>query len=273
MEVLERKKSMLFVCIGTLLAAAPLPGQTVQPIPAISTEDALPGIRVSWYTGLDKKMLMMRVENVSGKNINAYNVSIGLKYADGSTDYGQGFFPSAHMEMFQVIPMNGMEPHNLAAGTADRDQPIGGGVADKEVVEIVAVPDVIVYADDTAEVRNEFFFKQIMASRKGALLAWQQVSETIKHVLADGVQNPTDAAIEELTRVEIALRNKHSPPEEPENNEEQALRSEINQVENAGRMATNMKMTEREYLAKMADDLDKQIALMAPHCDVKRIDQ
>lgn len=257
--------------IGMLLAAAPLPGQTNRVIPAIPTKDALPGIRISWYSGLDKKIVMMRVENVSGKNINAYNISIGLKYADGTTDYSQGFFPSAHMETFPLVPVSGTEPQNFASGTASRDQQIYQG--DKEVAEVVAVPDVIVYTDDTAEVRNEFFFKQIMASRKGALLALQQVSETIKHVLGDGVQNPTDAAIEELTRIEIALRKKHSPPEEAENNEEQSLRNEIGQLQNAERMATSARMTEHEYLTRMADDIDKRIAVMAPHCEVKRIEQ
>ena len=121
--------------------------------------------------------------------------------------------------------------------------------------------------------RNERAFKQIMAVRKGELLALQQVSETIKHVLADGAPNPSDTVIEELTRIEIALRKKHAPPEEPENNEEQSLQNEIGQVQNAETIATNMKMTKREYLTKMADDFDKRIALMAPHCEVKRVEQ
>jgi hypothetical protein len=92
------------------------PDGNVSLIPASRSELALPGIKVSWYSGLDKKMVMMRVENVSGKNINAYNISIGIKYADGSTDYDNGYFPSEHMEMFSVVSVNGIEPKSFAAG-------------------------------------------------------------------------------------------------------------------------------------------------------------
>jgi hypothetical protein len=268
---LYERKACSIGAIGLLLfGPAPSPGQTIQPMPATHTERALSGIKVSWYSGLDKKMVMMRVENTSGKNINAYNISFGLRYADGSTDYKDGHFSSEHLEMFPVVPVNGIEPQSFAAGMMSRDQPIYQG--DKEVAELVAVPDVIVYTDDTAEVRNERAFKQIMASRKGALLALQQVSEIIKRVLADGAANPAEAAMEELTRLELALRRKHSPPEEVENNEEQSLQGQMGQLENAEQMAKQMRMSEHNYLTKMAEDFDKQIALMAPHCEIKRIE-
>jgi hypothetical protein len=155
----------------------------------------------------------------------------------------------------------------LPQGAVSPDQPIYQG--DKEVAEVVAVPDVIVYTDDTAQVQNERAFKQVMAVRKGGLLALQKVSEAIKQVLADGVPNPADAATEELTRFEIALQKNHSPPEEPDNNEVQALRNQMPHLENAERMAKQMNMSERDYLAKLAEDFDKQITSMEPHCDVK----
>jgi hypothetical protein len=210
------KRSVNTAIALLLFAAAPSPGQTTTynppplAVPLIPTSHgdvpALPGIKVSWYSGIDKKMVMMRVENVSGKNINAYNIAIGIKYADGSTDYNKGYFPSEHLGMFSVVPVNGIEPQSFEAGAVSRDQPIYQG--DKEVAEVVAMPDVIVYTDDTAQVQNERAFKQIMATRKGQLLALQQVSETIKRVLADGAANPVDTVTEELTRIEIALAKK-----------------------------------------------------------------
>lgn len=251
-----------------LFTAAPSPGQTY--IPASHTDSALAGIKVSWYSSIDKKMAMMHAENVSGKDINTYNIAFGIKYADGSTDYNQGFFPSEKMEMFPVVPVPGIEPQSFAAGAVSRDQQIYQG--DKEVSEVVAVPDVIVYTDDTAQVHNERAFKQIMAMRKGGLLALQQVSETIKRVLAEGAANPVDAVTEELTRVQIALRKKHLPPEEPENNEEQSLQGEMSQLDNAEQMAKRTNMTVRDYLTRMAEDFDKQIELMKPHCEIKRIE-
>lgn len=80
-------------------------------------------------------------------------------------------------------------------------------------------------------------------------------------MVADGTEHPTDALTEELTRVALALRKKHSPPEEAENNEEQALRMEIGNLDNAERAAKQMKMNERDYLEKLAEDMDKQVAI------------
>jgi hypothetical protein len=248
-------------------ASAFAQGQTVQLTPASHTmRPSLPGIAVSWYSGLSKKMVMMRVENTSGKDINAaYNISIGFKYADGSTDYGNGFFPSERMEMFGIVAMNGMEPQTFATGT-NRETLIYQD--DKEVVGVEAIVDVIVYTDDTAEARNERAFKQMMASRKAELQALQHVSETIKRVLAEGTANPGDAVTEELTRLVLSLHKKHTAPEEPENNEEQSLRSEISQLDGAAQVARNMRMSERDYLTKVAEDTDKRIALMKPHCEI-----
>lgn len=174
-----KKAITLIAVLAVVLGVAFTPrasGQTVQLTPASHTERALPGISVSWYSGLTKKMVMMRVENTSGENINAYNMSIGFKYADGSTDYSDGHFSSERMEMFQVVGMNGIEPQSFVAGT-NREQLVYQG--DKEVTGVEAVPDVIVYTDDTAEVRNERAFKQIMAMRKGELLGLQRMSEVI----------------------------------------------------------------------------------------------
>jgi hypothetical protein len=165
--------------------------------------------------------------------------------------------------MFQLVGMDGMEPQSFTAG-ASKEEMIYQG--DKEVSEVVAVPDVILFTDDTALVLNERAFKQMMAVRKGELLALQQVSETIKRVLTDGVANPGGAVNEELTRLVIGLRKKHTRPEEPENNEDQSLQNEISQLDGAAQVARNMKVSERDYLNKFAEDTDKRIAQMAPHC-------
>ena len=59
-------------------------------VPLIPTSHSelpqLPGIRISWYHGSTKQLVMLRLDNVSAKNINAYNVSIRLKFTDGSTN-------------------------------------------------------------------------------------------------------------------------------------------------------------------------------------------
>ena len=111
-----------------------------------------------------------------------------------------------------------MESSSFVAGTS-RDDFLYQG--DKEVSDVEAVPDMIIYTDDTAEVKNERAFKQIIAIRKGELMAMQKVSEVIKQVLADPtVESPMNATKTELTRIILAGAGKQHTPEEPEGKEE-----------------------------------------------------
>jgi hypothetical protein len=247
-------------------------------VPLIPTSHSelpqLPGIRISWYHGSTKKLVMLRLDNVSGKNINAYNISIRLKFTDGSTNPfctdGRPCFPGEHMEVFALVGINGMEPRSFVAGTSRDDMLYQG---DQEVSDVEAVPDMIVYTDDTAEVKNERAFKQIMAMRKGDVMAMQKVNQVIKQVLADPtVESPISAARTELTGLVLAGVGRQHIPEEPEGNEEMGLRNAITNLSNAPQAAKFSKQSEREYLTKYVEEQDARIAAMAPHCEVKRLD-
>ena len=68
-------------------------------------------------------------------------------------------------------------------------------------ISVKAAVDFVVYADATAEVLNEHAFSQIVAIRKGHLIAMQKVGKVIKQVLADPtITNPGAAAAAELRR-------------------------------------------------------------------------
>lgn len=234
----------------------------------------LPGIRISWYHSSTKEFVRLRLDNVSGKNINAYNISIRLKFTDGSTNPscidGRPCFPGEHMEVFPLEAINGMESRSFVAGTSRDDMLYQG---DKEVSEVEAVPDMIIYTDDTAEVKNERAFKQIVAMRKGELMALEKASEVIKQVLADPtVDSPINSAKTELTRLVLAETGKRHTPEEPEGNEEMGLRNAIANLNNAGQASKMLKQTEREYLTKYVAEQDVRIAAMRPHCEIKRLD-
>jgi len=182
----------------------------------------LSGIRISWHYDSTKKLAMLRLDNVSGKNINAYNISIRFKFTDGSTDPfcadGRPCLPSEHMDVLPLVGIDGMESPGFVAETS-RDDFLYQG--DKEASDVEAVPDMIIYTDDTAEVKNERAFKRIIAVRKGELMAMQKVSEVIKQVLADPtVESPMNATKTELTRIILAGAGKQHTPEEPEGKEE-----------------------------------------------------
>jgi len=74
-------------------------------------------------------------------------------------------------------------PGGVFAAGATRDYVMRG--EEKEVADIEAVVDVVAYADGTADVQNDRAFRNLMAERKGPLLAMQKINQVIKGVLAD----------------------------------------------------------------------------------------
>ena len=139
-------------------------------------------IQTSHYDPQTKTMTI-RILNTSRKEITAYNLSLTLTYADGTSSHGEGG-PD-----FMNLIVNGL-PGRFAAGTThDEVTP-----EPKDVADIKAVLDVVIYADQTAEVQNERAFKQFVAMRQARVLAQQKVNEVINQAFADRRKDPADAA-------------------------------------------------------------------------------
>jgi len=201
-------------------------------IPTAQTQlpDTLMGVTIeSWRYDPALKAVILHLVNRSNKNVTAFNISIVEKYADGSTSYLDGTPSDIHdhqlMEDMAGAMINvqmGIVSHGsgtLVMGTA-RDvgamlrQGVSGNgtfaagtsrdypdLVGKDVSDIDAVVDVVAYADGTAQVQNnDRAFRNLLAERKGPLLAMQKVVEVIKQVLADPmVTNPLDSVIQQLT--------------------------------------------------------------------------
>jgi hypothetical protein len=224
----------------------------------------------SWKYDPETKELTLKLVNLSGKDIIAYNISD----SDGSTDlYGRPKSPGEHLEdslgMLINAQMSGKEP--------PKDQPNGPLAAGAtrslmlwaKDISVKAVVDLVVYADATAEVLNEHAFSQIVAIRKGPLLAMEKVSKVIKQVLADPtITNPGAAAVEELRR-ELVEAEKHNNPEVSEGNQTVALQSAVADLERS--QWKYLRVTERDYLKQYVENMDKRITLTAPHCQLQRV--
>jgi hypothetical protein len=129
-----------------------------------------------------------------------------------------------------------------------------------------------VYADATADVQNERAFRQLLAMRKGQLLAMEKVNEVVKRVLADPmVDSPISAALTELTPLADVLQRKNRSPEDTEFNQAIHLRGAVKKFQNMQRWRMNM--TEREYLARYLEGQEKRVALMLPHCELGVVHQ
>lgn len=53
-------------------------------MPAVRTSSGTPPVTLTWDYDAQKKTLTLHLENNSGKDITAYNISMLEKYADGS---------------------------------------------------------------------------------------------------------------------------------------------------------------------------------------------
>jgi hypothetical protein len=152
----------------------------------------------NWHYDPLAKALTVRVENTSQKDITAFNLSVTEKYADGTSNFSErttDYLPlMASVSQFEELRQqhgNG----TFAAGTS-RDVTIP---EPKDVADVSIIPDVVVYADLTADVTNERAFNHIVDGRKEVALATQQANQALKDALA--APDPKGAAVKELTRL------------------------------------------------------------------------
>ncbi len=294
----------IMVC-AVLAFAVRASGQTTyQPppleVPAIpTTQSKLPnsllGVVIeSWHYDPVQKAVILHLVNQSHKDVTAFNISIAERYADGSTDYVDGRPNDIHDhqrmedELNLLIqsqdgrrgrgiavagPVNGQIPGPpssvFAAGTT-RDYVVP---EQKEVADIEAVVDVVAYADGTADVlNNDRAFKNLVAVRKGPLLAMQKMNEVIKGVLADPmVSNPIAEVLRALTPL-ADTDQKNRPPEDPEFHQAFFLRNDVKNLEmmQNSKMLSAMNMTQRQWLTRIVEEQEKRIAVLAPHADLVR---
>jgi len=229
----------------------------------------------SWKYDPEAKVLWLKLVNVSGKDITAYNFSVTLKFADGSTDaladgspsWGHGIDLLASLIFAEMA--KGTSDEKLAqqiapgftAGTS-RSEFVPLPLA-KDVVDVKTVFDIVIYADGTAEAQDEQHFKALMARRKGGLLAMQKINEVIRQTLADPtITDPSKAAKVELTRLILTEAEKHYDPEEPECYQPMLLRNAIPALQN---------MTDRKSLERFVEDNDKRIAFTLPHTQITKV--
>jgi len=245
-------------------------------VPTTQTKlpDSLLGVVIeSWHFDPQHKTLTLHLVNQSHKEVTAYNISIAEKYEDGSTNpwYAEGIPHNLQDSQMMEDVLNLTNQPNrqaFAAGTT-HDYVMYG--QEKEIADIEAVVDVVAYADGTADVLdNDRAFRNLVAERKGRLLAMEKVTDIIKRALADPmVSDPVSAALNELLPFAESLdaKTKNSSPEVAENNVARNLRGDIQNLE---RMQQE-KMSgaaQRESIAGYGEYLEKMIASLRPHCEL-----
>jgi hypothetical protein len=232
----------------------------------------------SWKYDPDSKNVTLKIQNISGKVITAYSASITMTFSDGSTDaLPDGLASSERMEesLSSLIYME------LAKGTRDEermrddDRTFAAGSTryevlpqTKDVSNVKAVVDMVIYADCTADVQNERAFHQVMMMRKAQLRGMERVNAVMKQMVDSGVEDPTRAVVEELTRLDLVDAGKPQDPENP--HQDMELRNAISNLRNAQQVLNARKLTEREYLQELIEDYDARIGLTLPHTQINK---
>ena len=283
-------KNVLMLC--ALALAVRTSGQ-IQP----ATENKLGVVIESWHYDAAQKTVTLHLVNHSNKVVTAFNISFAEKYADGSTNpwYAEGIphnlQDSQRMEDELNLLIQSQEGRSgghgvMRAGSVVNGQILGpptsvfaaGTTRDylllgeqKEVADIEAVVDVVAYAEGTAEVQNNRAFRNLLAERKGSLLAMQKVVEVVKRVLADPmVMSPLDGVIQQLTPLVDSADKKNRTPEDAERNVAMHLQSDLRnfQMVQRSQIWLRMNMTERAWLTQYVEVHEKRIALMTPHANL-----
>jgi len=110
--------------------------------------------------------------------------------------------------------------------------------------------------------------QNMMAVRKGTLMAMQNVDETIKRVLADPLnEEPIAQVMTELISIAFAPQTKLVRLGVVRRcRREQQIELQSN-LQNLRRMQ-QAQIDERESLTHYAEELEKRIELMKPHCEM-----
>ena len=271
-------------------------------VPAVQSQTPKPlGVSIEgWRYEPQAKVVILHLVNNSHKDVTAFNISIAEKYADGTTNYVDGRAPGIHDHQM----MEDLLGHLINAQSGKRTEAIvpevaGGNAYEKimhqqmiqnlqvtfaagtnrvqidfvtkDVSDIDAIVDVVAYADGTAQVvDNDRAFRNLVAERKGPVLAMEKMIEVVKGVLADPmVTSPFDAALRQLIPLAESANVKNGSPEDPEHEAAVHLRMAVQDFQSMQRsLWSRITMTEREWLTQYVQSQEKQIELMKPHCEL-----
>ena len=209
-----------------LLLGSPPGQQQVAPI----------GIEVQpWHydfpEGTNPSKLTITLVNTSHKNILAFSMTDDIAYVNGTHDKG---------ERSQDLLGSG----EIFAPGSSRNIELSG----VPVLSVSAVPDVVIYDDKTADVRNNRSFERLMKYRNERLLAFQKANEIIKQFLGNN-----EAVATELERLASLSSTRKSTDAVPNGAVLQMLAREVRQSSD---------------LNQLVKEKDDHIANILPHTKV-----
>lgn len=197
--------------------------------------------------------------NNSHKDISAYSMQVRITHPDGTVstwEYGGDFLP------YMIYAIENSQRDNGApapGATFKIDVPLG----QQQVQTASASVDVVVYADDTADVLNEQIFKSIILARKGRMLGLQKANELLQNALAD--PNDPHPSITVAAKLKALAKKYETNP--PKGNEDEGLGliDAATNISNAPKSPGGRSEKEDSYLRALVKTHENRISLLMPH--------
>ena len=211
---------------------------------------------------------VLRLTNTSAKDITAYVVSATATYADGKTQRDErmaDFLPA--MIAKQVYAGSTSPGEDLFhPGESREDTASFNALKGNPIVRIDAKLEVIAYADQMVEVRNEAAFGRLMDVRNGSLLAKQKALEAMRKALSDPA-NPHPIA-DALSNVEQLQSHARSADSSELTMEYLWVKQDLKKLsEQSSRHNSPGTQILRDYVAAT----EKESALLTPHTQLRRL--
>ena len=160
--------ALVLLFLSPNLAAAPL-GAVVQTSHFAQKPMGMVVVTTDYNSAT--KVTTLHFVNTSQKEVTAINFTLEIPMADGTI--------STANEMGTDWLRSGAGTGILPGGHYDFDLP------PRDEGRIDATVDVVIYSDNTAEVRNQRAFQAIVAARKAEVVAKQKINEFINDALAN----------------------------------------------------------------------------------------
>ena len=239
--------------------------------PALRASPPIGAVVQTWHYNPQTKAATITLVNTTQKDILAFNLSITETFADGSTDSHEVMIDWLD-RMLNAQQVKGTTEEarftqqfgngTFAAGTTTEvNDPVS-----KVVTNARIAVDMVAYADRTADIENQQAFAQLIAQRRGELLALQQANEVIEQSLTN--PNPSETAATELKRRISVLHAQNLAPTDPQTYESTHLQGAVNTLQNAHN--AHPPLTETEYLKNIVVMGQQRIALFQPHLQLTK---
>jgi hypothetical protein len=206
-----------------------------------------------------KQIVTFNLVNTSHKDITAFSLLVRANFPDGTAgiwSYGGDFLPHIAQMGTGALAPGAVFSVNVPVG----QQPLQSASATVELV---------VYADDTADVLNQSMFNTIVAQRKGRMLGLQKANELLQLALAD----PNDAhpSITVAAKLKALAKQYENNPSAGE--ESLGLLDAATNISNAPKSAIGRSDKEDAFLRALVKTQQGRVSVMLPHTQITKVVQ